>query len=309
VSQPLKVLFAGAGAFGLPSLRALLGRHEVLRVYTQPDRPAGRGRKLTPTPIGEFVSSLAPPRPVLTPTPDLNAETLPEADVLVVIAFGQKISQALTTHPRLGAVNLHASRLPAWRGAAPIHHALLNGDTITGNSIIRLAEKMDAGAVLALSQLPIGELETTGELHDRLADDGAGLLLKVLDELASGTATETQQDHSRASLARKLSREQSTLDFARPAAQLALQLRAMYPWPGCRVEIIGETTARATLVRARPIAGTGSPGVINPAGLIGTGEGLLQVVELQPESGRPMSLRDYTNGRPWRDGMLVRPLA
>lgn len=310
----LKVIFAGAGEFGLPTLKALLERHEVVQVFTQPDRPAGRGRKLTPTPIGEYVLSLGDRfAGVLTPTGDLNAEVLPAgADVMVVIAFGQKIAPHVTAHPRLGAVNLHASRLPKYRGAAPIHRAILGGETVTGNSIIRLAPKMDAGAVLAMSELPIGELETTGELHDRLSEDGAPLVLRVLDELAAGSAVETEQDHTLATLAKKITREQAVIDFTRPASEIALLIRGFHPWPGCRVAVDDETgkeVRRATLVRARAVAGSGEPGLITAAGWVGTGDGLLEIVELQPEGGRPMPMAAYRNGHPWPAGGRVRGIA
>ncbi len=171
----MRIIFAGSGEFGLPTLRAILGAgHEVVQVVSQPDRPAGRGRGLSPTPVA--AEAIAAGLPLLR-TPDINQEplneALPPADVMVVIAFGQKIADSVVNHPRLGSVNLHASRLPKHRGAAPINAAILSGDPVAGNSIIRLARKMDAGAVLAESALDVGELETAGELHDRLATDGA----------------------------------------------------------------------------------------------------------------------------------------
>src|SRR3954470_20693861 len=156
--MPLKLIFAGAGEFGLPTLRALLDAgHEIVQVVSQPDRPAGRGRKLTPTPIAQFALERGLP---LLRTANINAEPLPAADVMVVIAFGQKIAENVVHHARLGSLNLHASRLPKFRGAAPINAAILAGETVTGNSVIRLAQKMDAGAILGQSMLEIGELET-----------------------------------------------------------------------------------------------------------------------------------------------------
>src|SRR4029079_6297555 len=152
--------------------------------------PAGRGRKLSPTPVAQLATERSLP---LVRTSNINSEQISRADLMVVIASGQKISEAVANHARLGSVNLHASRLPKYRGAAPIHAAILAGETVTGNSIIRLAQKMDAGAVLAMSDLPIGGLETTGELHDRLAADGAPLMLRVLEDLANGRAVETPQ--------------------------------------------------------------------------------------------------------------------
>lgn len=307
LASPLSILFAGSGEFGLPTLHALLQHHSVLHVYTQPDRPAGRGRKLTSTPVGALAESKGY---ALTQTADLNAESLPPCDVLVVIAFGQKIAPHVTAHPRFGAINLHASRLPKYRGAAPIHRAILNGETITGNSVIRLAEKMDAGAVLAMSEVPIGDTETTGELHDRLAQDGAPLVLKVLEQLRSGTATETPQDHSQATIAKKISRETALLDFAQPAPAVANQIRGLNPWPGCRVELVapeGSVLGKLTLVRARPTTARGTPATLSPTGEIGTGQGSLDILELQPEGSKPMPLAAYRNGHPWPAGAALRP--
>ena len=151
----LQVLFAGSGAFGAPTLRRLVqSGAAIAQVYTQPAKPAGRGKKLTSTPIASVAREYGLP---LTETADINALSLPPADALIVIAFGQKLLPATVDHARLGAINLHASRLPAYRGAAPIHWAVINGDATTGNSVIRLAQKMDAGAVLAMSETPIGE--------------------------------------------------------------------------------------------------------------------------------------------------------
>jgi methionyl-tRNA formyltransferase len=196
--------------------------------------------------------------------------------------------------------------LPKYRGAAPINWAIIRGESVAGNSIIRLAQKMDAGPVLAQSSLPIGELETAGELHDRLAVDGASLMLKTVGELAAGNVVEAPQDETRATLAPKLSREASRIDFSRPADQIANQIRGMYPWPGCRVRLIDETgkeVARLTLVRAR--AASADPG-IGPAGVIGSGA--LEIVEVQPEGKRPMSLHSFGNGHPWHRGMRVESL-
>lgn len=301
MTDKLKILFAGSGAFGLPTLQRLVAAHEVLHVYTQPDRPAGRGKKLSSTPVGEWAESNGLP---LTKTARLNAEALPPADVLVVIAFGQWISDAVADHPRLGAVNLHASLLPKYRGAAPIHHALINGEAIVGNSVIRLAKTMDAGAILGQSDMAVEEAQTTGELHDRLAQDGPDLVLKVLNELSSGTAIEQEQPEHQATLAPKLSRADAAVDFTRPAPAFASQINGLSPWPGCRVEINGRPV---TLIRARALPGPGEPGIIDRDGLVGTADGRLEIIELQPSGKRPMTLSAYRNGRQWEAGMRVEP--
>jgi methionyl-tRNA formyltransferase len=304
----LNLIFAGSGEFGLPTLRALLSAgHRVLQVFSQPDRPAGRGKKLTPTPIAQYALEQNLP---LVRTPDINAESPPPADVLIVIAFGQKIAPHIVSPPRLGAINLHASLLPKYRGAAPINWAILRGETHTGNSVIRLANRMDAGALLGQSRLEIGELETAGELHDRLAENGAPLTLDVLRKLADGSAVETSQDEAQATLAPKLSRDSTHLDWNKPAAELARQIRGLYPWPGCRVRIVGEhgqDLGHVTLVRARPNGQTSAvAGTLTDSGLLAAGDGIaLQIIEVQPEGKRPMSLEAYKNGHPWTAGMRL----
>lgn len=306
--SPLQIIFAGAGEFGLPSLKALVAAgHQIVQVVSQPDRPAGRGRKLTPTAIAQYALEKNLP---LIRTDNINAEKLPPADLLIVIAFGQKIAEHVVHHARLGAVNLHSSRLPKFRGAAPINAAILAGETVTGNSVIRLAQKMDAGAIVGQSKLPIGELETAGELHDRLAEDGAKLLLDVVEKLATGTANESEQDHSQATLAKKLSRERTKIDWTKPAAEIADQIRGMYPWPGCRVRVIdqsGSEVGRVTLVRARAVSESFDEARITPEGIIGGGS--LQIVEVQPEGKRPMPLAAYRNGHRWEPGMRLESIA
>ncbi|HEX8524476.1 MAG TPA: methionyl-tRNA formyltransferase [Tepidisphaeraceae bacterium] len=307
----MRVIFSGSGEFGLPTLEALVaGGHEIVELFTQPNRPAGRGKKLTPTPVGAWADAhhLSPIR-----TENINRENLVAADVMVVIAFGQKIGPHVVHHPRLGSVNLHSSRLPKFRGAAPINWAILKGEAVTGNSVIRLAQKMDAGAIVGQSELPIGETETAGELHDRLAQDGAGLVLRVLDELQSGTATELLQDESAATLAPKLNRQATLIDWARPAVEVSAQIRGLYPWPGCRVRLVGPEgaeLARVTLARSRSVPGAAPlPGFLNSQGLIATGDGLIDILELQPEGKRPMPLKDYRNGRPWPAGARLESIA
>ena len=307
---PLRIIFAGSGEFGLPTLRALLDAgHEVPLVASQPDRPAGRGRALTPTPIAQFALERSLP---LVRTANLNAEPIPEADLLLVIAFGQKVGEPLAHRPRLGSANLHASKLPLYRGAAPINWAILRGEALTGNSVIRLAPKMDAGAILGQSLVPIDPLETAGELHDRLAADGAGLVLRIIAALATGTAQEWEQDDAYATSAPKLGRESARLDWSEPPADLANRIRGLYPWPGCRVRLLdvaGKELGRATLVRARPAqpnaVGSIPPGAIDPAGHVGAGSGAVEIIEIQPEGKRPMPLDAYRNGHDWLPGMRV----
>ena len=309
------MIFAGAGEFGVPTLRALItAGHGIIQVITQPDRPAGRGRTLTPTPVSLAATELG--LPVLA-TADINTLSLPAADLLVVIAFGQKIGDAIVYHPRLGSINLHASLLPRHRGAAPINAAILSGDDVTGNSVIRLAQKMDAGAILGQSTTAIGELETAGELHDRLSIDGAPLVLQILEQLAGGAAVEREQDSSAATLARKMSRETARIDWSNSADAIARQIRGLWPWPGCRVSIRlsimdGEKVIDSLgLVRARAVGPVpGNAGEIVewkdiPVIAAGDGNGV-QIVEVQPAGRKAMLLDAYARGNRWEPGLVVR---
>jgi methionyl-tRNA formyltransferase len=300
----LNIIFAGAGEFGLPTLERLTQTHNLVQVITQPDRPAGRGKKLTPTAIAQFAQSHQLP---ILQTSNINNESLPPADIMVVIAFGQKIAPHIVNHPRLGSVNLHASLLPKYRGAAPINAAILHGDAVSGNSVIRLAERMDAGAILAQSQVAVGE-RTAGELHDLLAQDGPSLIERVLSALASGTAVEQPQDDSLATIAPKLNRQSTFLDWQRPAHEISNQIRGLYPWPGCRVRLLDgqKEMDRLTLVRGqtRP-SNDQPPGFIALDGTLSTGGGSIQILQLQPEGKRLMPFADYRNGHPWMVQMRV----
>jgi methionyl-tRNA formyltransferase len=298
-----RIIFAGAGAFGIPALTALLDAHyDVTAVYTQPDRPAGRGRKLTPTPIADFARTRA--LNVIT-TPDINTEKLPTTDVMVVIAFGQKIAPHIVNHARLGSVNLHASRLPKYRGAAPINRAIIQGDTITGNSIIRLADKMDAGAVLAMSEIMIGETDTAGDLHDRLARDGGPLVLRVVNQLLHGTIDEVEQDHTHATAAPKLSRETAVIDWTQPCSVVSRFINGLSPWPGCSVHVADKNDT-LRLLRARPIikscTNTCPPGTMDDAHHIICGSGAIELIDVQPAGKKPMTFTDYQRGHALKPG-------
>lgn len=304
MSQQTRIIFAGSGAFGLPTLKAMVsaGMTPVL-VVTQPDKPAGRGKKLTPTPIGSYAESAGLS---LIKTDSLNSLDLPPADVMAVIAFGQKIAPHAVNHPTCGSINLHASLLPRHRGAAPIHWAVMSGDAVTGNSVIRLAEKMDAGAVLGTNQLTIEDQHTTGDLHDVLAEMGAPLMLSIIEQLTRGTASEVEQDHSQATLAPKLSRKDAVVDFTQSERVVSRRINGLSPWPGCRVEVSdGTSTDRLTLLRSVPVEKRVSEGVIE-VDAVGCSAGSVRILEVLPEGRRPMPLTDYARGKPWRDGMRVR---
>jgi len=304
----MRLIFAGSGAFGLPTLAVL--KQRVICVVSQPDRPAGRGRHPTPTPIAQYAIENNLP---LIRTADINAEALPDADVMVVIAFGQKIAPNQVNHPRLGSINLHGSRLPRFRGAAPVNAAILAGDAVTGNSVIRLAELMDAGAIIAQSKLTIGETETAGELHDRLSEDGPALVERVLQDMEAGTAVEAGQRQSQATAARKLSRRDTWLDWSLSGQAVALRIRGLWPWPGCHVRLLdaeGAEIARIALARAKACESEGTrwrDGEIDTTGRINAegGKSAVEILEVQPEGRRVMTLADFRRGHAWMPGMRL----
>lgn len=306
----MDIVFLGSGAFGLPTLDDLRTRHRVRAVVTQPDRPAGRGKTLTPTPIGSWCARALPDTPVIKPE-NVNApETAGwirglEADAWVVIAFGQKLSAALLEG--VFAVNLHASLLPRWRGAAPINWAILAGDEVTGNSVITLAERMDAGLVLGQSShRAIGE-QTTGELHDLLASDGPGAVDRVLAAHAAGTLEGAVQDESLVTHASKLSAKDRWVDFRKPANACMRRINGLSPWP-CVTVTVGDVSMKV-LRAARGEAETESEVgrlVDVDGGLVSCGDGgTVRLVEVQPASKRAMAWEDFARGRSVEAGTPV----
>lgn len=298
----MKLLFFGSGAFGLPTLQMLADEHQLAGIITQPDKPAGRGGKLSPTPIADWIASHLAQVPLLKPVsvndPDVTAQIRGfHVDAWVVIAFGQKLKPALL-HDRF-AINLHASLLPRWRGAAPINAAILAGDTTTGNSVITLADKMDAGLVLGQSHRAIDPGQTAGELHDQLAADGPALVRRVLADFASNALNPVTQDESCVTLAKKLTKSDGVLDFSQTAEECRRQVHGLTPWPGVTVAFRNEPLK---LLRVRAITShvAAPPGTILDAaeGLVRCGgDTALQLLEVQPAGKRPMPWRDFANGR------------
>ncbi|MFG0274508.1 MAG: methionyl-tRNA formyltransferase [Phycisphaerales bacterium] len=296
----MRIVFFGSGAFGLPTLERLSAAHDVALVLSQPDRPAGRGRTSTPTPISAFARERA--IPVLTP-PNVNQPVVLEtiraidADAWVVIAFGQKLSESLLAERF--AINLHASLLPRWRGAAPINHAILAGDPETGNSVITLAERMDAGLVLGQSHRTMDPAWTAGDLHDLLAADGPDLVLRVLADHEAGRISAVEQDESLVTLAGKLRREDAWADFTDTAEACRRRIHGLSPWPGVTVTLAGQ---EMKLLRAAvdPAGGAGEPGTLADPdrGVVACGNATgLRLVEVQPAGRRPMTWEDYARGR------------
>ncbi|MCH2146603.1 MAG: methionyl-tRNA formyltransferase [Phycisphaerales bacterium] len=283
-----RVLFVGSGAFGEPTLKALAGRGQCVCVVTGTDKKAGRKQKLTPTPIGACAEALGLP---CIKTDNINAEHRIheiEFDTMVVIAFGQKLSDELIE--KYDAVNLHASLLPRWRGAAPIHAAIMHGDSETGVSVITLASTMDGGLVLASTSTAIGVEETTGDLHDRLAQMGP----EVIERVLQGERLNAIQDESQVTYASKLSRKDAVLDLSLNSEVIARQIRGLSPWPSCHL-IIGGVDCK--LLNAKAVSGTGTAGEIIDGHAIACGEGAIEIAELKPSGGKAMGWQEFCNGR------------
>jgi len=319
-SPPMRLAFFGAGAFGLPTLDALHARHDVALVVSQPARPAGRKRTLTPTPVAAHAESLGLP---VETTDDVNAPDFVARvaqlglDASVVIAFGQKLGEPLIAAMGKLAVNLHGSLLPAYRGAAPIQRAVMNAEPTAGVCVIGLAQRMDAGPVFASASLSIEPTETAGELHDRLAQLGPDTVLNVLDDLANDQLQPVEQDESLATRARKLSKADGTVDFDQPADRVRAVINGLNPWPGCRVRWIHDDAEQATLILRRAAAEPdATPGDLQPGTVVddnlaitcAPGQGVCRILELQAPGKPTVSAADFLRGRAVKPGDRLLPI-
>jgi methionyl-tRNA formyltransferase len=297
----MDVVFFGSGAFGLPTLEWMVRHHALRMVVTQPDRPAGRGAEPTPTPIGAWATTSLPQAPLLKPAKVNDPAVVAQirgtpADAWVVIAFGQKLGRALLED--VFAINLHASLLPRWRGAAPINAAILAGDTRTGNSVITLADRMDAGLVLAQSHRGIDPEQTAGELHDLLAADGPALVGSVLDAKATGAVRGNAQNESEVTIAPKLSKSDGWVDFNADPETCRRRIHGLTPWPGVTVQF-RDQPLKVLRARVGPTDRAGeTPGtVVDPdAGLVACAGGTLFVLEVHPAGRRAMPWADFARG-------------
>ena len=296
--QPLRIVFCGTPDFSVPALAALRAAgHQVVAVYTQPDRPAGRGRRLTASPVKSAAQAAGIPveqPPTLRDAAARDRLRSLAPDLMVVVAYGLILPPAVLEIPRLGCWNIHASLLPRWRGAAPIQRALLAGDTRTGVCIMQMEAGLDTGPVLACRETPITDEDNAGTLHDRLAAMGAELLTDCLqrrDELSP-----IAQPSDGATYAAKIDKAEAVLDWSQPAAELAHKVRAFNPWPGARAAL---GALELKIWQAQVTGDNGQPGSVCRADaegiVVACGEGALRLTEIQPPGRRRMSATDFLN--------------
>ncbi|MEO0512396.1 MAG: methionyl-tRNA formyltransferase [Planctomycetota bacterium] len=312
----MRLVFFGSGAFGVPTLEALCQQHDVVLAVSQPDKPAGRKKILTPTPVAAWLSEHRPGVRLIKPERVREDATVDDiratdADAWVVIAYGQKLPDrllGLDTQDPVFAINLHGSILPRHRGAAPINAAIIAGDDFVGSSVIRVVSEMDAGSVLAQSRSALDPMTTAGELHDELAEDGPGLILEVLERFGRGTLVETEQDESLVTYAGKMTKADGFVDWSKPADEIRRRIHGFNPWPGASTTLGGQLLKlhRAETVEASalgpefpPAASEASHGhLIDPrTGVVVCGTGAVRLLEVQPPGKSVMSWADFARGR------------
>lgn len=303
----MRILFMGTPDFAVPSLEALVNAgHEICGVFTQPDKPKNRGMKLQAPPVKEFalahnVSVFQPETVKDGAALEIIRELAPE--LIAVAAYGRILPVDILEYPAYGCINVHSSLLPKYRGSAPIHWAILNGDNESGVTIMHMAKAMDAGDIIAQAVTPIDPNETVETLHDRLARMGAELLVEVVEQIKAGTAKRTPQDDSQVTFAPMLSRELSPLDWTKTARQLHNQVRGLIPWPATTTDIIGGQLVKIFEVEETGVSTSAAPGTIVAADKHGIdvacGDGtLLRIKQLQAQGGKRMAAADYLRGHP-----------
>jgi methionyl-tRNA formyltransferase len=305
--SPLRIVFAGTPEFSVPALQALhAAGHELVAIYTQPDRPAGRGRALAASAVKQRAQELGltVEQPATLKLPDAQARLAAYApDLMVVVAYGLLLPQAVLDIPRLGCLNIHASLLPRWRGAAPIQRAILAGDERTGVSIMQMEAGLDTGPELLRRELVIGPRETGGQLHDRLAPLGAEAIVAAIEGVAAGTLHAMPQPAQGVTYAAKIQKDEARVDWSRSAVAIDRQVRAFNPWPVAETRL-GDEQVR--LWQVQPLAsdagiGAAPPGTVVRVAegqvVVQTGDGLLELQVLQFPGRKPLPARDVLNSR------------
>jgi len=293
----LRIIFMGTPEFSVPALEALAeAGHEIAAVYTQPPRPAGRGRKERPSPVHRRAEELGLEvrHPVsLKNTAEQEAFAALEADLAVVVAYGLILPQPVLDAPKNGCLNIHASLLPRWRGAAPIHRAIMAGDKETGVCIMRMEAGLDTGPVLLCEATSINPEDTTGTLHDRLSQMGAGLIVQALDRLAD--LEPRPQPEKGVTYAQKIDKAESRIDWNRPAIEVDRHIRGLSPFPGAWCEIEGE---RVKLLQSRLAEGDGAPGQVLDGFTVACGDGAVEILKAQRAGKQAMGAQEFLRGKP-----------
>ncbi|QNO36374.1 methionyl-tRNA formyltransferase [Protaetiibacter sp. SSC-01] len=297
----MRLIFAGSPAAAVPSLRALLeGPHEVVAVVTREDAPQGRKRVLTPTPVAEVAEAVGIRVIKANRLAHVEDELLAlDAELGVVVAYGGLIREPILSAPRHGWINLHFSLLPRWRGAAPVQHAIIAGDTETGAAVFQLVPELDAGPVFAVERVTVGGVQTAGHLLESLSESGARLLASVVDAIADGSAVATPQD-GEVTLAPKLTLDDGRLDWSQPAARVDARRRGVTPEPGATTTLDGERfkILDAAIAHDAPRLEPGHVAVRGKAVHVGTGDTPLELLVVQPAGKRAMPAADWWRGRP-----------
>jgi len=302
MTHRLRIVFAGTPEFAVPPLEALRAAgHDLVAVYTQPDRPAGRGQALTQSPVKrralEFGLAVEQPATLRTPDAVERLRTL-DADLMVVVAYGLILPQAVLDVPRLGCWNIHASLLPRWRGAAPIQRAVQAGDAVTGVTIMQMEAGLDTGPMLLARETPIGARELAGELHDRLSRLGAEAIVAAIDEWQAGRITPTAQPAAGVTYAAKLSKAEARIDWSQPAVVIDRLVRAFNPWPVAETIWDGRQL-RVWQSEPEPSSVPAAPGtVLESSGgriVVATGDGALRLLHVQAAGRRAMSAAEFLN--------------
>ncbi len=302
----LRIIFMGTPEFGVPTLQTLLGsQHQVVAVYSQPPRPAGRGHQVQKSPVHLLAEKHN--IPVFTPKSLRDTEAQAtfsrfNTDVAVVVAYGLILPNEILEAPKYGCINIHASLLPRWRGAAPIQRAILAGDTATGITTMQIAEELDSGAMLTQQSIPIDTETTAAQLHDNLSLLAAKMIIEDMEGLITGKIIPTPQPKDGITYAKKLTKEESKIDWQQPAQQIERQTRALNPWPGVwfqwqnlRIKLL-----KAIVISQKTALPPGT--IINNELTVSCGQGALQLLEVQPQGKKPMDYKAFLNGYKIQNG-------